>query len=791
MPSWLTRTRVLSVAALFLVATAVSLPLLAQQRPSTVSLDLNGTWKDSRGHDVQITQTGTSVSIRFASGAVFAGELHGKQVEVKHSLDFDETNKSLPTSVREQITGEEVRIVGTVSDDGSKIEGTYYDKDPDWEHDPDTDTYKVKGFKPGDRPMSFFRGDLHIASVNVDYAEWYSCQYDIKRRLQSAKDDLERARTATAQRTKELEDATAACAAPEAELARLTRERDDAQNLAAATQPPEAKKSKAYKDAEARLSRAVARENQLFDRITHAQEYSSNMPPAAMQRMLDEYDQLEVQEKQLRAKLKQMQDDMGFTKQVKDAAERALAYDNLYWDQYKTYLHNFLDPREMATKRKLWAEETEKKAQDEMDAAQQAFDRLNEASSPLVTDINGSSEGSARYQAEVWSPDVMEKLKKEIEDARTEVGKANELRADARSDFLSAGQRNIAALEMWERDIKRSATAQKAIEWGFTAWDLGEKFAEKGWIGLLAEAAKKKVEQEFSEQIAAKTKGTMFESVGKVLGPTDFVEPITWKDYATDWHPTDPKTYKLVGSRTFKTATTGPAANAIVAKYLEAKAGRVLAEGEQAFFTSTKGTIYDYYKILQQREALAEAQKKLRESLPRGLFKDWGKGMRENFKKMLWDPKKTGPIKSSLGRDVVKKALKQLAANLFEGGDAEYAAQTELELSAASIIFLQSSRNYWHARDYWEFKSAERAEILEQYDEKNNLKVKTNTSFRTGTELIIELQTLDKKAASHEMQVTIGGRRASPVGPSRFSVKTDNMQKDATGGVKLEIKVSR
>ena len=91
------------------------------------------------------------------------------------------------------------------------------------------------------------------------------------------------------------------------------------------------------------------------------------------------------------------------------------------------------------------------------------------------------------------------------------------------------------------------------------------------------------------------------------------------------------------------------------------------------------------------------------------------------------------------------------------------------------------------------FKKELRKEIVARYDPKNHFNLKTNTSFGAGTELFITLTTLDGRGANHEMEVTVGGRRAQRVASDilRFSVPTDGMQKDANNGVKLEIRVLR
>ncbi|MGH9649160.1 MAG: hypothetical protein ACRD3I_01690 [Terriglobales bacterium] len=285
MSSLVRRFRVASVIALALLWMASSLPLRAQERPRTVSLDLNGTWKDSRGNDVQITQSGTSVTIQFRSGALFSGALRGRQLEVKHSLSFEETRKNLPTAIRGMIAGEEVSIRGAVNDAGDTIEATYYDRDPEWEEK--DGEYKILRYREGGRPMNFFRGELRIADISIDYTPWFIAQTELKRKLQSAKDDVRRAEEAVTARQGELEGARAACPPKEAALESLQRQLAAARATAQSSGPPEAQKTRAYKNVEARLQRLVARENQLYDRITRAKEYSSNITPHVVLRMLE------------------------------------------------------------------------------------------------------------------------------------------------------------------------------------------------------------------------------------------------------------------------------------------------------------------------------------------------------------------------------------------------------------------------------------------------------------------------------------------------------------------------
>lgn len=755
----------------------------AAQRTGTVSLDLNGTWKDSRGRDVTITQQGTSVSIRFASGAVFSGEMHGRQLEVKHSLSFEETNKSLPTSVREQITGEEVRIVGNVSDDAASIEGTYYDRDPDWEHDQETDVYTVKGFKPGGRPMNFFRGDLKISDVTMDYTPWYIAQTELKRQLQSAKADLSRTEEALVTRQQEAERARAACVPKEARLEALKRQLAQAQLTGLGTGPPEAQKTRAYKALEGQINRLVLRQDQLYDRIVNARQYSSNISPQAMQRMLDEYDSNKVQERNLREQLKQMQDRMGYTATVEAAKRQAIDLDNAYYDAYKSYLKTELYDRELAEKRLVWAQEERNKAQDALGLIQESVDHLNPADSPNILTITASAENATRYDAEIWSPDILEKLNRDVRGLQAEVRRLNDIRGNAKNEFLTAGDQSLAATQALYRGIIESAATQAVIETGFNVWDIVEKGKSGGLAGAFAEAAKKAAE-------------------ALILGAPSFAEPQVQEEFYSFAIDTPKDAGKLLGKRFVKSAVTGPAvktaAERTIAQYMERKTASALAAAEAQFFQPGPWDSDLYISILRQREALEEARERVTKAVTaNSTWRNMGSNLLQNVKKSFWDPKEKSYLKKSsfltgVAKDVAKAQLKQWAADYFEGEAMKASMMADVELHARVGIFMSASATYWKARDLWEFKSAQRDELLEQYDPKNNLKVKTNTTFRTGVQLSVTFDTLDHRGNNHEFEVTIGGKRAQRSGGGlTYTVTTSDMQKDANGGVKLDVKILR
>src|SRR5215467_5939943 len=100
-----------------LVTIALAVACAAQTLTRATAIDLNGKWRDEKGHTVEITQKGSQVTLKTAAGRIFSGSLNGPLLELQHELSPEETEPNLPGPVRELCTGQVVTIHSVVSDD--------------------------------------------------------------------------------------------------------------------------------------------------------------------------------------------------------------------------------------------------------------------------------------------------------------------------------------------------------------------------------------------------------------------------------------------------------------------------------------------------------------------------------------------------------------------------------------------------------------------------------------------------------------------------------------------------
>lgn len=111
-------------------------------------VDLSGDWKDTRGPDVAITQSGNSVTMKVSNGRVLTGTLDGPRLSVEGEFDGSEVTDA-PPEVQAAITLKKLKIkfAGILIDD--KIRGK--EQKPDqikWNNDNQLTELKVGSGKP-------------------------------------------------------------------------------------------------------------------------------------------------------------------------------------------------------------------------------------------------------------------------------------------------------------------------------------------------------------------------------------------------------------------------------------------------------------------------------------------------------------------------------------------------------------------------------------------------------------------------------------------------------------------
>src|ERR1019366_2952616 len=179
------RARLFFLTPLILLAAACAAQT-TYAKPKAV--DLNGNWRDERGHTVKVTQSRNQVTLTTAAGRVFSGKLDGVLLELQHSLTPEETEQNLPPPVRGLCTGEEVTIKSVVSPDGNEIKGTYTGKRPRWEKK--DEQYSILGWDDVPDASLFNRNGYYIAELSIDYYGWGHAHNEFQSAINDAQDTI-------------------------------------------------------------------------------------------------------------------------------------------------------------------------------------------------------------------------------------------------------------------------------------------------------------------------------------------------------------------------------------------------------------------------------------------------------------------------------------------------------------------------------------------------------------------------------------------------------------------------
>jgi len=279
--------------------------------------------------------------------------------------------------------------------------------------------------------------DLSISSVNISYVLWERNQHSLReeyerktRRAEDMEREFQAKKSVFEARDREVGTSHSAYIA-------LMKKRDAERAKAYASGPEDKAKSSYYKMVEQKLAKDAARMDQIVQYFTALKGNSANTHPDTIDRLLKEYDELQVEQENLENELNKLQDKMGFTKARAEAEARYQQLDQAAFNAYKIFYKD-VSERDVAMKAAERAQDERDYARDDAENAEMDWTRLREVSSPLITSIRVYTTFNDYYKAEVWNPrEVLERNRHETEDLRTSIDKFYAIRWEARKDFMN------------------------------------------------------------------------------------------------------------------------------------------------------------------------------------------------------------------------------------------------------------------------------------------------------------------------------------------------------------------
>jgi hypothetical protein len=726
------------------------------------AVDLNGNWRDQNGQSVTIKQTGNQVTLTTAAGRVFSGKLDGVLLELRHDLTPAETEQDLPPPVREQAFGQVVMIKSVVSPDGNEIKGQYIGKKPRWEEKDvnGQQSYTILGWDDVPDESLFNRNGYYISELSIDYYGWQHAHND----LQNAVND---AQTLVNIRTAAFTDAAKALTAERAKMLQIAATLDAksaalklALAKANATTMPASMKNADYTNTQNQITKLQARQAKLeayFDQIHNG---TSSGDPQAISNLFTEHDENAATLATLQAHLQKLQDQSGFTAKVAAAQTAAQQADDDYFDAYKADAHE-RDLFDTAQQSALRAQQGLDDATTAFYAATANLTMFDQQGSPRIVGVRVGSYYSVTY----WTPQSeLADIDASIAVVKARISELDQNRQDDQALFLSAGQtalnagQTLAGKQTW---YGGSAIGQALIETGFYAWDVNNAWSKGGPPAALGEAVKKLVE-------------------GLILGfPSNADPDVSQTDIDAVFDKARDAMLVTVQKRVVKTGTgygTGVAVTALM-KSQEEKA-LAAASSEIEAVLNSGGTVQDALvrRYVYQRTFRDQAVENFNKAVKDGTFRKMGANLAS---KMI-----IGVVK-----DIAKAQMKQQVANFFVSQAFLDYIDADLQCRGAALILLKDNARYYAAQDDLVFLQQLKAEILRQYDSRNQMKVIRNQTFYDQAALPIELDNQGTNA-NPTANVALGGKDATPSGAAlRYTVSAYELQKTADGGLKLEIHV--
>jgi len=744
--------------------------------------DLNGTWTSTTGDKMRIyevRQQGDSVMFT-AEDENFTGQLSGASLDLSDTLNEKTVNSKLPDWVRKLLIGQPVYIRGTLNPDGHTIDAKLIGKKERWEVT--GNEKKITGVEDTTTSLPLVREPIryYIADMKLDYAGWKEYVDKVRERLNTANQHLIVADAEFDSAKKALDNEQITLGGLKQHLEKINQAQQQAGQKASKCTPDEAQKTSAYRDAQKAL-RDATNKAETARQLYEANKLEPGKPVTVSAKTTSDYFQKKYEEAQAEvarqeAHLKQVMDDMGFTREVEAARAQFEAFKPKVAAAQKAY--------DQQAAKVAAAQDSATKAQATFAAASKEFSEALAAQKlvqgtpiPRFSDVRVASGPSVKYHAEFWSPDeALRKLDPQIWEAADRLERMNGRRYEAKAEFLARHAEAQEAGEAWANAIMTSAYLQAGVETCSYGIDM-VKAAKGGPVGVIAELAKKV------------TEAAMFGSI-------EFYEPDI--ELKKDWE--DPAE-TLLPDDILRTTGKGIVKNPVNGNIIEAAA-----------FTFEKNhnirVIEELTAARANNETLREAEKQLQESLERYEEAKGALLWKLEPKDPFLDPKKYdkwknwkkngGDLAKDIAKDLAADELKKIIGEYFEGEAAREYLIKEGTAAAAAKIFLMASTRYWKSYDTYQTLVALRSEVLKLYDPKKGANIDPPEWFRRGQDLSVELKPLVSTGAeaggggpSPNLKVTIGGRplRAG-AGTYRFLIDSaEKLKHDGNGGVQLEIQL--
>jgi hypothetical protein len=739
--------------------------------------DLTGTWTSGNGDKVRefrVYQRGSSVSLGSEQGEDFKGTFSGGSLEVSDKLSEKTVNQGLPDWVKQRLIGQPVTIKGTLNQDGHTISAKFYGKREHWETKGDQKVITGVEDVTFDLPLEKEPDRYYIADWKVDYSGWQDYVQKVREKLDAANAHQQAAEIYLNSAKKALDEEQLTLPNTKQRLEKRKQALLEAGQVAIKCGPDESQKTDEYRQVEKDLGVAqvkLGRARKMYE--------DNQLPPgkpapesakAMAALMQKKYEEAKDKVEQLEARLKELQKQIGFTRDVEAARARAAALIPKVAEAQAAYDQQVAKVAEAQnTFDKNQAKYTQ--TSQEFSEALAAVKLVQGTPVPRFRDVRTDSGPSVKFHAELWSPDeALRLLDPQIRDAAELVQRMDERRHTTQAEFLSTQREAIAAMDAWADSIMTSALLQAGVETCYYASDI-VKASKAGPVGILAELSKKCVEN--------------------WLSPTKFYEADVgldkdWSNPALDLLPDNVlgvaskngPTWGTAEKRVYKTLGTGDAFKAVAAKYNLEHDVRVLQEA-----IGDGGSVADIGKLADKFEKSFTEFEKAKTALNPLQVKGFLKANLTSYAE-------------GAAKDITKEALKQMIGELVEGETGRDYMLKEMVATGAARFHLVATSRYWKVYDKYQDLVNLRTAILEGYDRQRGVKVDPPEWFRRSATLYVTLKGLEGTGTQAggpgpNIKVWIGGRPLRSSSELRFVIDSaEKLKHDGNGGVVLDIRVT-
>jgi hypothetical protein len=791
------------------VVPAAQPDIMTATQAEALKRKLNGKWRDQRGAEYEIAVDGDSVVVTHHNRAVvppkaqaYRGQYRLGTINARYEVtSANDMGVQLPETVRKQIAGWsfgfEIKL--EAKEAGGKLEGTWASQYVTHSGAPNYKVDRVHGYYDVALMLTRPHEGYRIVSLDIDYRPWEARQQQLRARIQIAEDDVKRLTSLLTDALGVLDDRQDKAQQALRAYADARRDWETADAKSGNVGLPEEAKSDAYRALERRRDRLAREVERLYNALTE-RDSRNPPPPVAFQIHDERSSELDA----INRELEKIANDAGLQR----TRERARAESHAAFVAYIANEGKFLAAAAVLENARESVDDLETellRAKGKAAAAIQELARFS-ASMRRVGGTLVDQSGATKHETTIWEPkELLDHLNSEIATLGRLLEAAAAKRRETRSAFLTTREESIVLSDRLRSGIMASAAAQGLTEFGFSAWDVVEKFKELGPAGAIGETAKKVLE-------------------AVILDPPSFYEPTLSLAFMTaegnafpDIWPELENVKKYLKKRAVKTYGTSPAASIVVKKYIETTSFAVYRQLIDEAIVGSDLTGYRVAGPTQAARAMqafasfesaqAGYQKAMRESLFRNLARSSRASLVETVKEAvkasvrrprdeLRKPTGPGKLQEAVYKEMAKMAAKTFFAEWLEGAPLVEFMASDAQARLATQIFMAASGVYWQVRDDYEARVAEQREVLRQYDPKNHMRIITSETFGEKAALRIILRDGDARwlpASDREVTVKVGGKPATQVPGDTLTYSLDpaGLAHDGKGGVALEVIVAR